>query len=74
MLQSSRLWTMTAPRSNGVGASGLTSRVRTLTNAGTAPGATPTQTVNVECTGNGTTTLSGGSAPGTTAIVNVTGP
>jgi hypothetical protein len=46
----------------------------TLTNAGTAPGATPTQTVNVECTGNGTTTLSGGSAPGTTAIVNVTGP
>jgi hypothetical protein len=45
----------------------------TLTNAGTAPGgATPTQFVNVICTGNGTTTLSGQGTP--TGIVNVTGP
>ena len=44
----------------------------TLTNAGAAPGATPTQTVNIECTGNGTTTLSGNGLA--TAIVNVTGP
>jgi hypothetical protein len=45
----------------------------TLTNSGThaSGGATPTQTVQVECTGNGTTTLDGtGTA---TAIVNATG-
>jgi hypothetical protein len=44
----------------------------TLTNRGTAPGATQTQTVDVVCTGNGTTTLSGSSTA--TGIVNVTGP
>jgi len=45
----------------------------TLTNSGThaAGGATPTQTVQVECSGNGTTTLAGSGTA--TAIVNVTG-
>jgi hypothetical protein len=45
----------------------------TLTNSGTpAPvGATPTQSVLVSCSGNGTTTLSGGGRA--TGIVNVTG-
>jgi hypothetical protein len=45
----------------------------TLTNTGTAPGAIPTQTVDVQCTGNGTTELLGSSDPTTTGIVVVTG-
>jgi hypothetical protein len=45
----------------------------TLTNSGThaSGGATPTQTVQVECSGNGTTTLAGSGTA--TAIVNATG-